>query len=211
MRSDRLPLHTLGCSDRQRKATDMHLDPNGLEILPPAACRGLVEENEFGRLAFADAASVTILPVTHTVVDDHLVVRTTSGSKMAAASDRRPAALEIDRFDAPRQHRWSVLVRGRLHLVEDDAEIAASMQQSSTAGVRAGGSYVRLSIDEVTGRQDALPSAPRGRSSPGGPVTADLPVSLLEGVTVRVHPGLCEGWGLCHRFGGSIYPLDVEG
>lgn len=33
-----------------------------------------------------------------------------------------------------------------------------------------------------------------------------------EGVRVRVHPGVCEGWGLCHRFGGgAIYPLDAEG
>ena len=131
----------------------MHLDPNGLEILPPAACRGLVEENEFGRLAFADADSVTILPVTYTIVDDHLVVRTTSGSKMAAASDRRPAALEIDRFDERRHTGWSVLVRGRLHLVEDDAEIAALDAAELHSWVRAGGSYVRLSIDEVTGRR----------------------------------------------------------
>ena len=42
-------------------------------------------------------------------------------------------------------------------------------------------------------------------------MVADLPGSNLEGVRVRVHPGLCEGWGLCHRFGGSIYPLDAEG
>jgi ferredoxin len=31
------------------------------------------------------------------------------------------------------------------------------------------------------------------------------------GVRVRVHPGVCEGWGLCHRFGGHVYPLDEEG
>jgi ferredoxin len=32
-----------------------------------------------------------------------------------------------------------------------------------------------------------------------------------SGVRVRVHPGVCEGWGLCHRFGGHVYPLDGEG
>jgi ferredoxin len=31
------------------------------------------------------------------------------------------------------------------------------------------------------------------------------------GVRVRVHPGVCEGWGLCHRFGGALFPLDAEG
>lgn len=30
-------------------------------------------------------------------------------------------------------------------------------------------------------------------------------------VRVRVHPGLCEGWGNCHRWAPEIYPLDAEG
>ena len=39
---------------------------------------------------------------------------------------------------------------------------------------------------------------------------ADQPTEV--GVRVRVHPGVCEGWGLCNRFGGSdIYPLDADG
>jgi ferredoxin len=30
-------------------------------------------------------------------------------------------------------------------------------------------------------------------------------------VLVRTHPGLCEGWGNCHRFAAAVYPLDAEG
>ena len=30
-------------------------------------------------------------------------------------------------------------------------------------------------------------------------------------VRIRVHPGLCEGWGNCHRFAPAVYPLDAEG
>jgi ferredoxin len=30
-------------------------------------------------------------------------------------------------------------------------------------------------------------------------------------VRVRVHPGLCVGWGNCHRFAPSVYPLDEDG
>jgi len=37
----------------------------------------------------------------------------------------------------------------------------------------------------------------------------------LDGVTesllVRAHPGLCEGWGECHRWAPEVYPLDDEG
>lgn len=31
------------------------------------------------------------------------------------------------------------------------------------------------------------------------------------GVRIRVHPGLCEGWGNCHRWGPEVYPLDEDG
>jgi ferredoxin len=30
-------------------------------------------------------------------------------------------------------------------------------------------------------------------------------------VRVRAHPGLCEGWGNCHRFAPAVYPLDADG
>ena len=45
------------------------------------------------------------------------------------------------------------------------------------------------------------------------PVSAasDAPGDDTEGVRVRVHPGLCEGWGNCHRFAPDVYPLDEEG
>jgi ferredoxin len=30
-------------------------------------------------------------------------------------------------------------------------------------------------------------------------------------VRVKAHPGLCVGWGNCHRFAPDVYPLDAEG
>lgn len=32
-----------------------------------------------------------------------------------------------------------------------------------------------------------------------------------DGVRIRAHPALCEGWGNCRRFGGSMFLLDDEG
>ena len=32
-----------------------------------------------------------------------------------------------------------------------------------------------------------------------------------EPVRILTHPGLCEGWGECHRWGGAVYPLDDDG
>lgn len=37
------------------------------------------------------------------------------------------------------------------------------------------------------------------------------PDGLTEGLRVRVHPGLCEAWGNCHRWAPAIYPLDGDG
>ena len=32
-----------------------------------------------------------------------------------------------------------------------------------------------------------------------------------ERVRIRVHPGLCAGWGNCHRWAPEVYPLDEHG
>lgn len=32
-----------------------------------------------------------------------------------------------------------------------------------------------------------------------------------RGVRVRVHPGLCQGYGNCHRFAAAVFTLDAEG
>jgi ferredoxin len=32
-----------------------------------------------------------------------------------------------------------------------------------------------------------------------------------RGVRVKVHPGLCEGHGVCRRFAPTVYQLDDEG
>ena len=32
-----------------------------------------------------------------------------------------------------------------------------------------------------------------------------------EGLRVRAHPALCEGWGNCHRWAPEVYPLDEQG
>ena len=37
------------------------------------------------------------------------------------------------------------------------------------------------------------------------------PTEASVGVRVRAHPGLCEGWGNCHRFAAAVYPLDADG
>jgi len=50
--------------------------------------------------------------------------------------------------------------------------------------------------------------APRTDPPPDGDVHGGM---QMEGVQVKVHPSLCEGWGQCRRMSSGLYPLDEEG
>ena len=52
-------------------------------------------------------------------------------------------------------------------------------------------------------------SAPPDQNQPEAPANTSDDAEL--GVRVRVHPGLCQGWGNCHRFAAAVYSLDAEG
>jgi ferredoxin len=43
-------------------------------------------------------------------------------------------------------------------------------------------------------------------------MTVEEPVvAMAADLKVRAHPGLCEGWGNCHRWAPEVYPLDDDG
>ena len=42
-------------------------------------------------------------------------------------------------------------------------------------------------------------------------VGVDMPSGEVGPIQVRVSPGVCEGWGQCHRWAPDIYPLDEDG
>jgi uncharacterized protein len=137
----------------------MFLDPNGLEVLSPARCRELLDGQEVGRLGFVDGHGVVVMPVAFVVVGDHAVIRTADGSKMAAASQQRSVAMEVDDIDLRRRTGWSVIAQGHLELVEDEAEI----DELESVGLRRWGQtgthFLKLRLDELSGR--AMKSGPR--------------------------------------------------
>lgn len=131
----------------------MFLDPNGLEVLDPATCREFVARHQVARLGFASDHEVSVLPVTYAVIDDALVIRTSNGSKVAAAVAGRPVAIEVDDIDERRHVGCSVLVRGAMELVTDEAEIAALDAHGLHSWGLAGSHFLRLPLADVTGRR----------------------------------------------------------
>jgi ferredoxin len=45
------------------------------------------------------------------------------------------------------------------------------------------------------------------------PVAAgvEMPSGEVGPIQVRVSPGVCEGWGQCHRWAPDVYPLEGDG
>lgn len=98
-------------------------DRGGLEILDLGSCYALLAATPVGRVAYVSAGEPMVLPVNHHVDGRRVYFRSAVGSKTGAADRSRPVAFEVDGYDEATRTGWSVLVRGTLDVVWDDAEI----------------------------------------------------------------------------------------
>jgi uncharacterized protein len=130
-------------------------DRHGLEVLPLAQCMSLLRSRPLGRLAYLEAGAPTILPVNHLVDGVSIVLRTFSGGKLDAAIIGAPVAFELDDHDPARGTGWSVVVRGRALLVEDEERIERYEDELDSWAVEtdATATWIRILPDEVSGRR----------------------------------------------------------
>ena len=89
---------------------------DGIELLDRQECVRRLGEDVIGRLAVSHAGRPEIFPVNYMMDGEHIVFRTASGTKLAAAG-RGPACFEIDSFDRAHSRGWSVVATGRLEEV----------------------------------------------------------------------------------------------
>jgi len=92
-----------------------------VERLFPAECYRLLGPRGIGRIAFGTAAGLAVLPVNYAVTQNTIVIRTGTGSLIAAHGDDR-VSFEADHFDLELGQGWSVLVRGEAHRVLQPGE-----------------------------------------------------------------------------------------
>jgi hypothetical protein len=76
-------------------------------------CRQLVRSRAVGRIAWASAAGVQVLPVTYTVTGERIAFATSPDSVMRAFLEPLDVAFEIDDVEEITATGWSVVVRGR--------------------------------------------------------------------------------------------------
>ncbi|MBX6768174.1 MAG: pyridoxamine 5'-phosphate oxidase family protein [Actinomadura rubrobrunea] len=101
----------------------MPLDRSGLEILDTAQCRSLLASAPVGRIVFTDRALPAVQPVNFALVDGDVVIRTSVGSKLAAAVRNAVVAFEADDFDVESRTGWSVVVVGQARVVTEPDEL----------------------------------------------------------------------------------------
>jgi nitroimidazol reductase NimA-like FMN-containing flavoprotein (pyridoxamine 5'-phosphate oxidase superfamily) len=124
-----------------------------LRTLSPAECYGLLEAGGIGRVGFASADGIMMLPVNFAVSGKAIIFRTAPDTLLAVYADRR-VGFEADHLDQAHRDGWSVLVQGHARTVTDEREVKR-LEDRTHLEPWAGGArdvYVRITPTRISGR-----------------------------------------------------------
>lgn len=124
-----------------------------IEMSRPEA-EALLRIGVVGRVAVCTEDGPHLVPVNYSVVDDHVILRTTSYSVLGRTARGNVVAFEVDHLDLEQHHGWSVVVRGRAEVVSDPAELQR-IEAVWSPRPWAGGNrplVIRVPCSEVSGR-----------------------------------------------------------
>ena len=134
---------------------DRPRDHAGLQVLPYEECLRLAASERVGRLAFASAGDIEVLPVNHVLDGSTIAFRSAPGSKLGAAIESAVVAFEVDHYDPLLRTGWSVLIKGRVEEVTEPSAVArlrsTALQPWNERVARAHWMVVRA--DTITGRR----------------------------------------------------------
>ncbi len=134
-----------------------------VEELHEHQCWHLVRSTAVGRLAVIIDGQPEIFPVNHLVDHAAVVFRTAPGTKLGG-SDGRRVAFEVDGVDVDSGEAWSVVLKGRAHVVRRLEEVLETFDMELTPWQEGPKPiFVRIEADEVSGRR----FTPTWRRPPG--------------------------------------------
>jgi uncharacterized protein len=128
-------------------------DSGGLEILTERECRDLLSKATIGRIVFTDRALPAIQPVNFVISRGEVIIRTTSGSKLAAAAQGAVVAFEADDFDTTARAGWSVVVIGHARVVSENEELADLQRLAVRAWTPDECEYIAITPELISGRR----------------------------------------------------------
>jgi nitroimidazol reductase NimA-like FMN-containing flavoprotein (pyridoxamine 5'-phosphate oxidase superfamily) len=150
----RAPDSSGGPSSSQQPAAFTDRVRHGVfRVISPTECFELLETGGIGRVGFTAEGDVMVLPVNFAVSGKTIVFRTAPDTLLALHADAR-LSFEADHFDEAVWTGWSVLVRGRAHLITDELDVErlenTTVLQPWAPGAR--DVYVRISPTHISGR-----------------------------------------------------------
>lgn len=144
----------------------MDNDTLGLEVLSRAQCLELLGQVPVGRIVLTVGALPAIMPVNFVLHQGEVIIRTDTGTKLAAAARNAVVAFEVDQLDDTGQQGWSVSLVGRaveVTAAEQLAELRPLPLRPWAPGER--DHYIRIKPELISGRRIAA-------------VPADVPVPV---------------------------------
>lgn len=121
-------------------------------VLSRDECFPLLRRARVGRVVYTDGALPAITPVYYVLDDDHVVLRTTPGSRLAQAAEGAVVAFQVDCIDDRRAGGWSVIVTGVAEpLAGADLRRAQDLPLLTWDGDERS-HYLRIAPTVVTGR-----------------------------------------------------------
>jgi nitroimidazol reductase NimA-like FMN-containing flavoprotein (pyridoxamine 5'-phosphate oxidase superfamily) len=125
-----------------------------LRTLSPAECVDLLERGGVGRVGFASADGIMMLPVNFAMAGATITFRTGPDTLLALHADDH-VSFEVDSIDEALHSGWSVLVQGHAHRVTDESQVNllehGTHLESWVGGAR--DVYVRIVPTRISGRR----------------------------------------------------------
>ena len=140
--------------DRESTAQGRAAQERTLRTLSPAECFDLLEPGGVGRVGFASADGIMMLPVNFAVTGATIIFRTAPDTLLALHADAH-VSFEVDRIEEALHGGWSVLVQGHAHTVTDEREVK-HLEDGTHLEPWAGGArdvYVRIAPTRISGRR----------------------------------------------------------
>jgi len=138
---------------RETQAPGHAARERALRTLSPAECYCLLEAGGIGRVGFAAADGIMMLPVNFAVAGKVVIFRTAPDTLLAVYANGR-VSFEVDHLDETLHEGWSVLLHGHAHTVTDEREVRR-LEDRTRLEPWAGGArdvYVRITPTRISGR-----------------------------------------------------------
>ena len=121
-------------------------------VMSEHECWTELSSRTFGRLATSVDGWPDVFPVNYVVQRRTILIRTAEGTKLASTTINARVAFEADDHDVAQG--WSVVVKGRAHVLSSSMELATAERAQVLPWVMTPKHrYIRIEPMEITGRR----------------------------------------------------------